>query len=201
MRQSADGDERILVVLQMADLVFAGDIRRCNDAHDAGQRLGRGGINGQHTGTGILAAHRAAVAHAVHIHIVGVLAVALYLLGHVQTVDTAAHLPVVGGCLGQLALPEDPGRQQDAVDDLHIAGAAAAGDAEAALHRARLAEGEGIDLLFPVAETLHREDGLALQLVRLGNAGLGGLAVDEHMAGATSRYISGNPLKDYNFVK
>ena len=59
-----------------------------------------------------------------------------------------------------------------------------AGNAEAALHRAGLAEGEGVDLLFPVAEPLYREDGLALQLVRLGDAGLGGLAVDEDVAGA-----------------
>ena len=49
---------------------------------------------------------------------------------------------------------------------------------------ARLAEGEGKDLLLPVAEALHRDNGLALQLVRLGNAGLGGLAVNENVAGA-----------------
>ena len=47
------------------------------------------------TGTGILAAHRAAVAHAVYIHIIWILAVTLHLLGYIQPMDTAAHLPVV----------------------------------------------------------------------------------------------------------
>ena len=98
------------------------------------------------------------------------------------------------------------------LDDLHIAGAAAdvvadgegglltggvgvyiqqrlsgddhAGDAEAALHGPRLTEGKDVDLLLPVGESLHGDDGLALQLVRLRYAGLGGLAVNEDVAGA-----------------
>ncbi len=119
-----------------------------------------------------------------------------HLLLHVQPVDPAAHLPVVGGGLRQLPLPENLSRQQDAVDDLHIAGAAAdvvadgegrllpggigihvqqplggdhhAGDAEAALDGPRLAEGEGVDLLFPIGQALHREDGLAPPACRSG---------------------------------
>lgn len=164
------------------------------------------------TGPGVPAAHRAAVAHSVHIHVVGVLAGAQHLFLHVQSVDPAAYFPVVGGGLRQLPLPENLSRQQDAVDDLHIAGAAAdvvadgeggllsggigihvqqplggddhAGDAEAALNGSRLAEGKGIHLLFPIGKALHRENGPPLQPVGLGGAGLGGLAVDEDVAGA-----------------
>ncbi len=118
----------------------------------------------------------------------------------------------VGGRRRHLALAEQLRRQQNGVDDLHIPGAAAdvvadgkgrllpggiwvrvqqslgahhhAGDAEAALDRPRHAEGVGVDVLFKVAQALHRDDGLALQLVRLGDAGLGRLAVDQHRAGA-----------------
>ena len=210
--QLAHADQGGLVLLQMAYVHLAGNILLRGHADHAGQRLGFAGVDGENAGAGILAADRAAIAHTVHIDIIRVLAIALHLLGHVQSVDAAAHLPVFGGWGGQLALAEYLSRQQDAVDDLHVAGAAAdivadgeggllaggigvhvqqplggddhAGDAEAALYRAGLAEGEGVDLLFPVAEPLYREDGLALQLVRLGDAGLGGLAVDEDVAGA-----------------
>ena len=196
----------------MSHVDLAGDVLLGRHAEDAGQSLRRRGVDGQHPGAGVLAAYRAAVAHTVHVHVVGVLPIAQHLLLHVQTVDAAAHTPVVGRGGGDRALAEDLRRQQDAVDDLHIAGAAAdivadgerrlltggvgvhvqqslggddhAGDAEAALDGSRLAEGEGKDLLFPVAESLHRHDGLALQLVGLGDARLGGLAVDEHVAGA-----------------
>ncbi len=210
--QLAHADEGGLVLLQVAHVDLAGDILLRGHADHAGQRLGLAGVDGENAGAGVLAADRAAVAHTVHINVVGILAIAQDFFLHVQSVDAAAHLPVVGGGGGQLALAEYLSRQQDAVDDLHITGAAAdivadgeggllaggigvhiqqplggddhAGNAEAALHRAGLAEGEGVDLLFPVAEPLHREDGLALQLVRLGDAGLGGLAVDEDVAGA-----------------
>ena len=208
----ADADHGGLILFQVAHIHLAGDVLLGQNAHHTGQRLRLAGIDGQHTGTGILAADGTAVAHPVHVHVVGVLAVAQYLLRHIQPVDPAAHLPVIGGGLRQLPLPEDLTCQQDAVDDLHIAGAAAdvvadgegrlltggvgvyiqqrlggddhAGDAEAALHGPRLTEGKDIDLLLPVGQPLHGDDGLALQLVRLRYAGLGGLAVNEDMAGA-----------------
>ena len=208
----AHADEGGLILLQMPHVHLAGNVLLCGHADHAGQRLCLGRVDGQNAGAGVLAADSAAVAHAVHIDIIGVLTVAQHLLLHVQTVDAAAHLPVVGRGRGELPLPEDLRRQQNAVDDLHITGAAAdvvadgeggllagrvgvpvqqtlggdhhAGDAEAALHSAGLAEGEGVDLLFPVGQPLHGDDGLALQLVRLGDAGLGGLAVDQDMAGA-----------------
>ena len=202
--QLSDADERGLVLLQMAHIDLPRDILLGQHAHHAlhGLRLGR--IDAQHPRPCVLAAHRAAVAHTVHVHVVGVLPAAQHLLLHIQPVDAAGR--------GDLPLTEDFRRQQDAVDDLHIAGAAAdiiadgegrllagrlrihvqqplggddhARDAEAALHGACFTEGEGVDLLFPVAESLHRHDGLALQLVRLGDARLGGLAIDEHVARA-----------------
>ena len=57
-------------------------------------------------------------------------------------------------------------------------------NAEAALNGPRLAEGPCIDLLLPVGQALHRQDVFSLQLIRLRNTGLGGLAVDQHRAGA-----------------
>ena len=208
----AHADQGGLVLLQVAHVDLAGDVLLGQNAHHAGQGLRLAGVDGQDPGPGVLAAHCAAVAHPVHIHIIRILAIAQDLFLHVQPVDAAAHFPVVGRGRRQLPLPEDLTGQQDTVDDLHIAGAAAdvvadgeggllsggigihvqqplggddhAGDAEAALNGSRLAEGEGIHLLFPIGKALHREDGLALQLVGLGDAGLGGLAVDEDVAGA-----------------
>ena len=208
----AHADHGGLVLFQMAHVDLAGDVLLGQNAHHAGQGLRLAGVDGQDPGPGVLAAHCAAVAHPVHIHIIRILAIAQDLFLHVQPVDAAAHFPVVGRGRRQLPLPEDLTGQQDTVNDLHIAGAAAdvvadgegslltggigisvqqglggddhAGDAEAALDGARLAEGEGVNLLFPVGKALHREDGLALQLVGLGDAGLGGFAVDENVAGA-----------------
>ena len=208
----AHADQGGLVLFQMAHVDLAGDVLLGQDAHHAGQGLGGADVDGQDPGPGVPAAHRAAIAHPVHIHVVGVLAGAQHLFLHVQPLDPAAHFPVVGGGLRQLPFPENLGRQQDAVDDLHIAGAAAdvvadgeggllpggigihvqqplgrddhAWDAEAALNGSRLAEGEGIHLLFPIGKALHRENGPPLQPVGLGDAGLGGLAVDEDVAGA-----------------
>ena len=168
-------------------------------------------MDGQHPCTGVLAADGAAVEHPVQIYVIRVLAGAGDLFLHVYPVDPAAYLPV-HRCLRQLVLPEAFCRQQDPVDDLHIAGAAAdvvadgkgrllpagirvrvqqglggdhhARDAEAALNGPRLAEGPCIDLLLPVGQALHRQDVFSLQLIRLRNTGLGGLAVDQHRAGA-----------------
>jgi len=189
----------------------AGDVRRRQDADHAGQGLGLLRMDGQHPCTGVLAADGAAVEHPVQIDVIRVLAGAGDLFLHVYPVDPAAYLPV-HRCLRQLALPEAFCRQQDPVDDLHIAGAAAdvvadskgrllpagirvrvqqrlggdhhAGDAEAALNGPRLAKGPCVDLLFPIGKTLHRDDGLSLQFIRLGDTGLGGLTVNEHCAGA-----------------
>ena len=164
-------------------------------------------MDGQHPRSGVLAADGAAVNHAVQIDVIGVLAGAGDLFRHIYPVYPAAHLPV-RRFLRQLPLPEASGRQQDSVNDLHIAGTAAdivtdgkgnlfpcgigihiqqrlggdhhAGDAEAALDGPRLAESPGVDLLFPVGKPFHRDHGLPFQLIRLGDAGLGGLSINEH---------------------
>ena len=47
-----------------------------------------------------------------------------------------------------------------------------------------MAESVCIDLFFKVRQALHRDDGLPFQFVGLGDAGPGGLAVDQNGAGA-----------------
>ena len=207
-----------LVLLDMAHVHLTGNILGRSHSHHTGQLLRLGGVDGQDAGTGILAAYRAAVAHAVHIYVIRILAIALYLFRNIQPVDAAAHLPVVSTGRGDLAITEDLRCQQNSVNDLYITGAAAdivangkrrffpcgfrihvqqtlggdhhAGDTEAALYRAGLAKGEGIDLLLPIRQTFHRHDGLAIQLVGLRNTGLCGLAIDQNMAGTAGAFAA-----------
>ena len=87
MRQSADGDERILVVLQMADFIFTGDIRCRNDAHDAWQRLRLRRVDGKDSCARILAADGGAVAHVGQVPVVGIFTVAQHLFFYVDAVD------------------------------------------------------------------------------------------------------------------
>ena len=211
MGNTAHGDHGVPVLHQVPHLDVPRDVRRREDPHDARQGQGLLGMDGQHPGPGIGAADGAGVDHAVEIDVIGVDAGAPHLLLRVDPGDPAAHGPVPRP-LRQLSGPEDLRRQQNGVDDLHIARAAAdigtdgegrllpagggvhvqqalgrhhhAWGAEAALNGPGLAEGVGIDLLLPVRETLHRDDGLPLQLVGLGDAGSRGLAVDEDGAGA-----------------
>lgn len=87
MRQPADGDERILVVLQMADFIFTGDIRCRNDAHDAWQRRSLRRVNGKDSCARILAADGGAVAHVGQVPVVGIFTVAQHLFFYVDAVD------------------------------------------------------------------------------------------------------------------
>ena len=87
MCQSADGDERILVVLQMADFIFTGDIRCRNDAHDAWQRRSLRRVNGKDSCARILAADGGAVAHVGQVPVVGIFTVAQHLFFYVDAVD------------------------------------------------------------------------------------------------------------------
>ena len=48
----------------------------------------------------------------------------------------------------------------------------------------RFSKSVGVDFLFKIGKALDGDDGLAFELVRLRDAGLGGLAVDEHMTRA-----------------
>lgn len=109
-------------------------------------------------------------------------------------------------------LPEEPGGQKDGVDDFFIPGAAAdiiadgngrlvpggirvpinealgaqhhPRDAEAALHRARRAEGVSVDLLLPRAEALHGDDGPSLELGYLLHARFHRLPIRQDGTGA-----------------
>ena len=205
------GDHGVPVLFQVAHLVAAGNVGGGEYPHHAGKRLGLLGVDGQHSGPRIFAADGGAIDHAVQIDVIGIDAGAGDLFPYVHPGHPRAQRPVPGD-LRHLSLAEQLRRQQDTVDDLHIAGAAAdivadgkgrllpagggihvqqalsahdhARDAEAALHRPGHAEGVCIDVPLKVRQALHSDDVLALQLIRLGNAGLCGLAVDQDGAGA-----------------
>ena len=212
MRQPAGGDERILVVLEMTDLVFPGNIRRRDDADDAGQRRGLRRVDGEDARARILAAHGGAVAHVGQIPVVGVFAVAEDLFLDIDTVDAGAKLPVVLRRLRNDAFTAAFGRKAHSVDNLDVAGAAAvivaqriadlvvrrvgilieqrlgahhhARDAEAALDGSGLAVGVGVELLFLVRQTLDGDDVLSRQRIGKRRAGADGLAVNDDRAGA-----------------
>ncbi len=93
--QTADGNQRVLVVLDVADLIFARDILSRQDGNHTGQRFCFGCVDRQHPRARIFAAHGRGIAHAVQIHIVGIFAIALYLFRHIQPVDAFAQRPAV----------------------------------------------------------------------------------------------------------
>ena len=195
----------------MAHLVAAGNIRRRQHAGHTGQRLSRLRMDSQHPCTGVLAADGATVEHPVQIYVIRVLSGADDLFRHIHPTDPAAGPPVLLR-LREPSLPEAFSRQQNSVNDLYIAGAAAdivpnrvgcllpAGvrvfaqqclgrdhhtrNAEAALNSPRRAESIGVDLLFPVRKALHRHNAFARQLTGHRHAGLCGLSVNEHRAGS-----------------
>ena len=211
VRDVSHGNHGVPVLFQMAHLVAAGNVGGGKHARYAGQGLGLLGVNRQDPGPGIGGADGGGVQHAVHVHVVGINARSGDLLLHVHPGHPGPQGPV-GGNRRHLSGPEQLRRQQNGVDDLHIAGTPAdiaadgkgrflpggvripvqkglgahhhARDAEAALNRPGLAEGVCIDPLFKVRQALHGEDALPLQLVRLGNTRPGGPAVDQYRAGA-----------------
>ena len=212
MHKAAHGYHGILIVLEMADLVFPRYILGCQHSRHSGQCPCGGGIYGQHAGAGVFASQGGAVQHPLHIVVVGVLAGAEHLFLGVKALHPGAYFPVVVGRLRYHAGALYLGRQLDSVDYLNVARAAAvvvaygvahlrlcgvrvliqqrfcahhhAGYAKAALHRPRLCVGEGVHLLFPVAQALYRNYIAALQLVCIRHAGLAGNAVYYYGAGA-----------------
>ena len=81
----------------MADLVDR-HVLGAQDTHHAGQGLGLGGIDGEHTGARVLGAHGAGVGQTRLIElvdVVGILALAEHLLAHVDTEGALAHAVVV----------------------------------------------------------------------------------------------------------
>ena len=209
--EPADGDEGVLVVLDVAHLVLPGDILGGDHRHHPGQGFRFLRVNGQHPGPGVLAANGGTVGHVGQIPVVRVFSVAQHLFLHIQPMDAAAQLPVGLGGLGDDAFPLELRRQLDGLDDLHIARAAAVvvsdgiADlllrgvlhlvkeglgaqhhpryAEAALDGTRLPVGIGVELFLPVGEPLHGDHVPALQGVRLRHTGPVGRPVDEHGAG------------------
>ena len=87
-------DERRLVLLDVADVLLARDVLCRQHADDAGERFRFFRADIEHAGARVLAAHRAAIAHAVNKDVVGVLAVALHLFGDIDAVHARADLKV-----------------------------------------------------------------------------------------------------------
>ncbi len=204
------GNHGVPVLHQVAHLVFAGDVGGSVDPHHPRQGQGLFCMDGQHPGPGVLGADGAGVNHTLYVHVVRIGACACDLLLYIHPGHPGSQGPVLGG-LRHLSGAEDLRCQQDAVDNLHIAGAAAdivpdgkggllpgrggvliqqplgghhhPRDAEAALDGPGHAEGVGIGLLLEIRQALHGDDSLPLQFIGLGDAGLGGLPVDEDGAG------------------
>ena len=90
-------DHDVPVLDKVADLVDR-HVLGAQDTHHAGQGLGLGGIDGEHTGARVLGAHGAGVGQTRLIElvdVVGILALAEYLLAHVDTEGALAHAVVV----------------------------------------------------------------------------------------------------------
>ena len=208
-----NGDHGVPVLDDVTHLVLTGNIlcSKYSNHTRQGQRFLL--MDGFDDGPGMGAADSGGVNHAVHIHVVGVLAIALYFFRHVHTVDMGTQLPLpLIRFIGEMSLPQDPGGDLHTFHDLHIAGTAAdiitqgktdlllggirihiqqpfsrhhhTGDTEAALHRSRLPEAVGVSLLLKIAEAFRRDDGFSFQLIGRHNAGTGGFPVHQHGAGA-----------------
>ena len=214
----AHGDQGVPVLLQMAHLKGAGDVLRGEDGVDAGHRPGRAGVDREHPRPGMLGAQGGAHQHSVDLDVVGILAVAQDLFGHIHPVGPLAHAGDRRRLEVPAVLPDQPGGQLDGVDDLLIAGAAAdivadgegdlvpggigiavdeglaaqdhAGDAEAALYRAGLAKGIDIDLTLPLTQSFDREDLLSLKFGDLLDAGLDGGSIHQNGTGAAGALVA-----------
>ena len=208
VRQTADWDERILVVLDVADFILAGDVLGGQHGVDArhGQRLAR--VDGLDASARIFRADGGAIGHVGDVPVVGIFARAEDLFLDVEPVDARADLPVVLARLRDDALALQLRRELHGGDDLHIARAAAvvvaqcvfdlffvgvrvlieqrlraddhAGNAETALHGPGLAVGVGVELLFLVRQALDGQDVTAFERIGGRRAGPAGLAVDQN---------------------
>ena len=118
------------VLDKVADLVDR-HVLGAQDAHHAGQGLGLGGIDGEHTGARVLGAHGAGIGQTRLIElvdVVGILALAEHLLAHVDTEGALAHAVVVAALqilVDLLFAAEHRSGQRNALDNLFVAGAAA----------------------------------------------------------------------------
>ena len=123
-------DHDVPVLDKVADLVNR-HVLGAQDTHHAGQGLGLGGIDGEHTGARVLGAHGAGVGQTRLIElvdVVGILALAEHLLAHVDTEGALAHAVVIAALqilVDLLFAAEHRSCQRNALDDLLVAGAAA----------------------------------------------------------------------------
>ena len=205
------GDQHIPVLDNVAGLV-EGHVLGGEDLHHVGMSQSAGQVDLFHTSSGVLGAQGLGVDHAGDLDIVHEQAGAQHLLLHVHAGEVCADagLAVVLGN-GQV-LAEHLGGQQNGLLDANITGAAAdvaadgllhiltggvqvliqqalgadhhAGDAEAALYRAGLAEGVHINRTLALGQAFHGGDVLAVHLFGGEHTGLGLLAVHQDGAGA-----------------
>ena len=198
-RAVALGYHGVPVLLKVPHLVLPGYVLCGENGDYAIGRFRLFGIYFQYARAGVFCAQGACVCHAVNIHIVGIFAVAKHLFAHVKARHPAAHGPGFVG-FGNCAIPEQPCGKPDRIHYFNIARAAAnvapqraayfvlarvallikqrlrrhyhARRAEAALYRARVAEGVHIRFLFKFAQPFGGDYMLAAQPVRALHAGL-----------------------------
>ncbi len=213
----AHGDHGGPVVDDVPLVPLAGDVGGGEDGLHARHGQGLGGVDAldQHPGFG--GTEDGAVQHAGALHVVHVETGSQGLVPGVGAADAFAHGQCLVGIGGDGSpFPEHPRGVEHRLLDLHVAGAPAhvlrqglgdfrgswigvriqqalgaddhAGHAEAALHGARVGVGPAEDVLLPLAQALHGHHLPAVQLVHLEEAGPGGLAVDEHHAGAAGAF-------------
>ena len=211
------GGHDVPVVEQVSDRVH-GHVGGREHGQDARHGAGLLGVDLDHAGARVLGADGAGVGEVGEValvDVVGVLAVPEDLAAHVNAEGALAHAVVVAALepgVDALLAPQDGRGQQDALDDLLVAGAAAdvaadghldlvlgwvghlvdegrarhdhAGDAESALDGAHGAEGVDEGLLLLVGQALHGHDVAPVGQARGEDARLGGAVVHEHGAGA-----------------
>ena len=209
----AHRDQGRPVVHDVALETFAGHVGGGHHPHHPRRGLGPGGIDGQDPRPRLGRPQHGPVQHARDHHVVHVFAGAQHLGPGIQARHPVAHAVGAGLGLGQRQfLPQQPGRAQDRLFNLGVAGAAAdvamerlldlgrgrirlgvqqalgadhhPRDAEAALDRPGVGESPGIDLLLALGEALHREHRPPVQLGGGEQAGPAGLAIHQDHAGA-----------------
>ena len=208
-RAVALGDQHVPVLNDMPGLV-EGHVLGGKDPDHVGMRQRAGQVDLLHPRARVFGAQGLGVDHAGKRDVIHEKPGAQHLFRHVhprkQVADARVRVAVRHGQV----FAQHPGRQQNGLLDAHIARAAAdvapdglfdilgrgvgvlgdqrlgaqhhAGDAKAALHRARLPEGVDVHLALALGESLHGGDVLSVQLGNPEYAGLGLLAV--HQDGA-----------------
>ena len=217
MRHIPHGNHRVPILFQVSYFVPAGDICCGEHAGDARKRPCFFRMDGEHARARVGCAHGAAIEHPFHGDIVAVYAGAEHLFPDIQPVHARADAPCALR-RGHAPFAQALRRKPHGFYDLHITRAAAdvvaqrvsdlrfrrigihskkplcrenhARDAEAALHSAGLAESIGVNLLFKCGESLHSENGLPFEPIRLLDTGARGLSVNEHSAAAACAFAA-----------